>query len=177
MYKKTIFILFFIISCSSSEVIQNQEKSIKWFFNKEGYISTTYQKHNLRKEIDELYFKDSLIQTENKNYYYHYEIFDNRYLLTSINKKPNIWSSPTIIPKDSLYVLDLKTFNKSFISLKKTQFTLNKTQLIKTYDKNIILDDSISYQYAIDSVNLVTNELYLVNPNLKVIKYNLKKVN
>ena len=160
----------------NNSILKNT-KTIKWFLNQESEISTTYKKFGLIKEENILNYKGKIIQTENNNYSYHYELFDNNYLLISIFDKPNIWSSPILIPKDSLYIYDLQKEKKSYVSLKKIRFTLGRKMLLNQYNEKINLKKEYTYEYAIDEIDLDKNELFLVNPNFKTIKFKLIPVN
>ena len=114
--QKTLFLSFIIISCGSINTkIENKEKSIKWFLKEESILGTTYKKFGLIKEDGRFYHNEKVIQLEDKNYSYHYEIFDNNFVLISIFNKPNIWSSPMLIPKDSLFIYDLKLYSRSVV--------------------------------------------------------------
>lgn len=173
-FQKTLILSLIIISCGSNNPkIENKEKSIKWFLKEESILGTTYEKFGLVKENGKFYHNEKVIQLEDENHSYHYEIFDNKFVLISIFNKPNIWSSPTLIPKDSLYIYELKKQQKSFISLKKTRFALNKKELKNYYPKNVDMNDVFDYYFAIDSINLDTNELFLIDPNFKMIKQKL----
>jgi hypothetical protein len=72
--------------------------------------------------------------------------------------------------------LDLKTLDKSFISLKKILFLLNKAELLKTYNRPLILDDAINYFYAVDSIDIVKSKIHLLDPNLKRIEFDLEQI-
>ncbi len=174
-----ILLLFLIfISCGPINIKTNEnQKSIKWFIKKESSFGITYEKFELVKENGKLYHKEKVIQIEEENHSYHYEIFDNNFVLISIFNKPNIWSSPILIPKDSLYIYDLKNEKKSFVSLKKTKFTLNKKELKNHYNSKIEMNDKFDYYYAIDSINLDTNEIFLIDPNFQTVKQILIPIN
>ncbi|HLO74522.1 MAG TPA: hypothetical protein VK164_11340 [Flavobacterium sp.] len=176
--QKTLLLSLIIISCGPiSTKNENKEKSIKWFLKEESILGTTYAKFGLVKENNKFYHNEKVIQLEDENHSYHYEIFDNKFILISIFNKPNIWSSPNLIPKDSLYIYELKKEKKSFISLKKTRFAVNKKELKNYYYKNVNMNDKFDYYFAIDSINLDTNELFLIDPNFKLIKQNLTPIN
>lgn len=183
-YKGLIFSVLILVSCEPTKSIVEKsesgfkdEKTIKWFLKEESIIGTTYKKFELKKDKTKFYHKEKVIQIENDNYSYHYEIFDNNYILISIFNKPNIWSSPILIPKDSLHIYDLKKQKKSFATLKNTKFVLNKTELKNEYKTKVDLNEKFDYFFAIDSINLDTNELFLVDPNFKIVEYKLKSVN
>ena len=176
--KKTILLSLIVFSCRSINTkVENKEKSIKWFLKEESILGTTYEKFGLVRKNDKFYHNEKVIQVENENHSYHYEIFDNKFVLISILKKPNIWSSPQLIPKDSLYIYELKKEKKSFVSLKKTRFALNKKELKNYYQKEVDMNDKFDYYFAIDSINLDTNELFLIDPNFKLIKQKLTSSN
>ena len=173
-FQKTLILSLIIISCGSNNPkIENKEKSIKWFLKEESILGTTYEKFGLVKENGKFYHNEKVIQLEDENYSYHYEIFDNNFVLISIFNKPNIWSSTVLIPKDSLYIYELNKQKKSFVSLKKTKFALNKKQLKNYYPKKVYMNNQFDYYFAIDSINLDTNELFLIDPNFNIIKQKL----
>ena len=172
--QKILFISLIIISCGSiNPKIENKEKSIKLFLNEDSQLGTTYKKFGLDNDNGKFYHNGKIIQLENKKYSYHYEIFDDKFVLISIFKKPNIWSSTVLIPKDSLYIYKLNKQKKSFVSLKKTKFALNKKQLKNYYPKKVYMNNQFDYYFAIDSINLDTNELFLIDPNFNIIKQKL----
>jgi hypothetical protein len=39
------------------------------------------------------------------------------------------------------------------------------------------MNPKYTYRYAVDSINLDTNKLFLVNPNFKIVECKLKPVN
>ena len=50
---------------------------------------------------------------------------------------------------------------------------MNKKELKNYYHKNVDMNDEFDYYFAIDSINLDTNELFLIDPNFKMIKQKL----
>ncbi len=101
-------------------------------------------------------------------------------MIISIKKKSNwSWSSPETVTKDSVYIIDLSSRKKSFISLKRTNFALRIIDLqdLYHYSKQTLINDEFTYHYAIESIDIDKNEMYLIQPNLSVKKYELTIAN
>lgn len=182
-------LIFLVISCNSTkkdvsrdeiENVQQMElskKRIKYLTKDwENEIYTKFESHNLNKVDNNLLYDGKTIFRENEGYEYFYEIFEKEYLIVSIKKKNNwSWSSPENVTKDSISIINLLNNKESLANLKKVKFARCIDDLINVYhySKNTIINDEYSYYYAIDSLNLETNELFLVQPNLKIKKYDL----
>lgn len=98
------------------------------------------------------------------DHYYLDEIFRSRYFFTTVNKKPNAWSSVSLIPRDSVFMYDMELqklfyFNaKAFrISPVKFKHPLRRTETIIEQQKNGYPVGAI-----IDSVDVIKNELHLL---------------
>lgn len=185
MNYRHLLLILILVSCkpTTSIVEENKlsfknEKTIKYFANTENSLFTTYKSYGLKYNNHCLYKDSTLIHCQNNNYEYFNEIFDNRFLITSIGKRNFTgWAGVDTVDKDSTYIYDLKTKKKSFVSLKKTYFTYSKKSLAEMYHFNTKMDSKFTYHYTIDSINLDTNEIFLVNPNFKIVEYKLKSVN
>jgi len=154
------------------------EKTIKYFANTENSLFTTYKSYGLKHNNHCLYKDSILIYCQNNNYEYFNEIFDNRFLITSIGKRNFTgWAGVDTVDKDSTYIFDLKTKKKSFVALKNTYFTYSKKSLVEMYNFKADMNPKYTYHYAVDSINLETNELFLVNPNFKIVECKLKPIN
>ncbi|MFY8180573.1 MAG: hypothetical protein ACOVLG_02270 [Flavobacterium sp.] len=185
MNYRHLLLILILVSCkpTASIVEENKlsfknEKTIKYFANTENSLFTTYKSHALKYNDHCLYKDSTLIYCHENNFVYFDEIFDNRFLIISIGKKRNTgWAGVDTVDKDSTYIYDLKTKKKSFVSLKKTYFTYSKKSLAEMYHFNTKMDSKFTYHYTIDSINLDTNELFLVDPNFKIVEYKLKNIN
>ncbi len=141
----------------------------------------SFQEVGLIKIKDEIFKEDVLLLKEHIDYNYFYEIFDNRYLIVSVQKKGlTTWSGWDTVPKDSVLITDIavnvKNIKTKYFSLQKAFFARNKEELTNKYDysENIKLNTNYTYHYAIEDIKFDKNELLLIHPDLTVKKYILK---
>lgn len=180
MKKKVIIILALIcFSCAiqkESDIIYDLKCIVN---DSNNNLFASFSSVGVFRKSNYLVNKDSTIIIKTYDQFdYFYDLYKNKFLIISIKKKGFTgWSGIYDIDKDSTYLYDLENNKKSYISLGKTYFVRNKNELKQIYNKEIIIDD-MKYQYfAIDSINLMKNELFLVQPDLSINKCDLKLIN
>jgi hypothetical protein len=130
-----------------------------------------YKKENGRVKIS---YKGKLITEINGKHSHLYQIFDKDFLIISVSKL-NSMSGIDKFSRDSTYIYNLKNETKAYISLKNIVLEFNKNSMIDYYKKYKPNEDLL--HQSIDSINIEKEELFLVQPNLTIIKYKLKKLN
>lgn len=175
-----VAIIIIIISCSTKKKSMNHKNDIYDIkcLNKvsENELHVKYSSFGLSKEKGVLKHNDKLINKESKGYDYFYEIYKSKIVIISIKKTDLTgWAGISDISKDSIFFYDIDSGKKLYISLKKTYFARNKEELknLYHYSENTIFDNSRYFYYAIDNVNINKNEIFLLQPNLVVKKYDL----
>tara|TARA_B100001105_G_C22233708_1_gene375177 strand:+ start:205 stop:786 length:582 start_codon:yes stop_codon:yes gene_type:complete len=98
------------------------------------------------------------------DHYYLHEIFKDRFLFITVNKKPNIWSSVSLIPRDSVFMYDMGSrelfhFNANAFRISSVKFKhpLRKTKTIIEQQRNGYTVGAI-----IDSIDIINKELHLL---------------
>lgn len=178
-----LLILISFISCKTSNP-QNKhfvatEKKLKTLLknnvNDENFISFSQANLEILKRNDslEIYKKETLIFKVSQKYSKLYQIFNDNFLIISISKD-NSMSGIDNFSRDSTYVIDLNKKFKGFISLKNIILESDKVALTKYYSNHPINSENL--HLAIDDINVEKNELYLLQPDLSVKKYNLSSI-
>lgn len=179
---KKIIILIIIVIISFSCVIKKKNEVIydlKCIVNNsDNNLFVSFSKIGVSRKHQNIIYKDSslIIKTFN-DYDYFFDLYKEKILIISIRKKGYTgWAGISDIDKDSTYFYDLENDRKSYISLKRTYFVRNKDELKQIYKGRSSFDETEYNYYGIESISIEKNELFLIQPNLNLKKYELTKV-
>lgn len=174
---KNIYIILLVLSvaaCSTKQEIvdNNPARSVLDYprFEKSDIDGNfTDSRYSLSKEnVDEGYVLkhhgNVFFNGNRADHYYLHEIFNDRFLFITVNKKPNIWSSVSLIPRDSVFMYDMGSrelfhFNANAfrISSVKFKYPLRETETIIQQQKNGYTVGAI-----IDSIDIINKQLHLL---------------
>lgn len=103
------------------------------------------------------------------DHYYLEEIFNDRFLFITVNKKPNIWSSVSLVPRDSVFMYDMGSRKLFYLSAKGFRFSSVKFQSPLSNPEVIMKQVEKGYDLmtVIDSVDMANDELHLLYEDYK----------